>query len=165
MITVKDRQSLRAAHRPCIGSLIELYEANYRLLARLIPDIHSLEAPRVSVAGTALDLHVELVERGRYTTCINLTYYFEGEGEGHAEPDCTIRLAHDAKSAELLSFRAEQPVEVQGRPQTISTVPGASVLDWKWQANNLLLKWLHYCLETGHRFPVTAAGVPAHETV
>ncbi len=54
-----------------------LYESNYLRLLRLIPEIDRLDGCfRSRVAGDC-DLHIEILERNRYTVTLSLTYHFK----------------------------------------------------------------------------------------
>lgn len=136
-----------ARHR--FSDLMEVYETNYRLLARLIPRIDSVHGHLVSEVDACLDLHLQLMERHKYTDIFSLTYLFDREEGRVAEPGIVIRLYHDAKVAEVFECGAcvEEAVECDG------TVHGlADLSERQWGVNLFLEKWLAYCLERGHRF-------------
>jgi hypothetical protein len=104
-----------------------------------------------SVPGD-LDLHVEALEHSPYTTILRLTYFFEGEGAPVADPDLEVRVYHDARLAEASRCgrwgRHPALANVQAR------LPAA--LGERWLRNMMLNKWLDYCAERGHGFPVAA---------
>ena len=53
-----------------------LYESNYLRMLRLIPELHRLDGYyRSNVAGDC-DLHVEILERSRYTVTLSLSLPF-----------------------------------------------------------------------------------------
>ena len=148
-----------ARHR--FSDLMEVYETNYRLLARLIPNLRSVVDHEVSAVDECLDLHLRLVERHKYTTLISLTYLFDREGspERVAEPGVLIRLYHDARVAEVYDCGA--CVE-EGTIDAEDTRHGAPDLaERQWSVNLFLEKWLAYCLERGHRFSVSPPGKEA----
>ncbi|WP_459864487.1 DUF1249 domain-containing protein [Endothiovibrio diazotrophicus] len=140
---------------------MEVYETNYRLLARLIPNLRSLGDHEVSSVAECLDLHLRMVERHKYTTLISLTYLFDREGatERVAEPGVLIRLYHDARVAEVYGCGAcvEEAVEAEGARHGLP-----DLAERQWSVNLFLEKWLAYCLERGHRFstcpPAAEAG-------
>jgi uncharacterized protein YqiB (DUF1249 family) len=82
--------------------LMSLYESNYLRLLRLIPELERLDGCfRSSVAGDC-DLHVEILERCRYTVTLSLTYYFDDEGRRVADPDMLVRAYLDGRLAEAM---------------------------------------------------------------
>lgn len=127
---------------------MELYELNYIQLRRLVADPASLPDQSVSRIDGALDLHLSILERSKYTTTLYLTYQFSDKAGVFAAPDVVVRMYHDAQLAEVISrgcrrgrrdaeydrFQHDYPVEI------------------KWKANRFLQKWLGYCLHHGHRF-------------
>lgn len=136
------------------AALMELYEANYMRLRCLCPGLSSIAHRAVSSVPGALDLHLEVLERSRYTTTLLLTYRFSCEGEGppRANPNLVVRLYHDARQAEVLSRscrRSDREIRIEG-------LRWDSALACKWRLNRFLFKWLGYCLHQGHGFPARA---------
>lgn len=127
------------------AGLMDLYERNYINLRRLAPTLPPVGVTLVSQVSAGLDLHLQVVERFRYTTELSLTYYFERNQQWVPEPDLRIRIYHDARLAEVMSahlrhwpaFAEEQHTELRSR----------------WHVNRFLYKWLNYCLYQGHFFP------------
>jgi len=127
-------------------SLMDLYENNFMRLRRLIPDVSKLPDTAVSRLPGCLSLHMQILERTKFTTTLCLTYYFE-EGESRvAEPDLTIRVYHDANQLEVLTGHLKH-----GRQQ-YDHIPEKAI-KIKWKLNRFLYKWLGYCLYLGHSFP------------
>lgn len=151
---LKEPSAVLARPQPrSFAALMELYEANYIRLRRLCPGLSSIAHRAVSSVPGALDLHLEILERRRYTTTLLLTYYFRCEdGPPRANPNLVVRLYHDARQAEVLSGscrRSRREIRVQ-------ELPWDSALACKWRLNRFLFKWLGYCLHQGHRFPEPA---------
>ena len=85
-----------------LAALISLYEANYRRLVRLVPDLDHLEGSVVSrVAGT-LDLYLGVLERRPYTTTLGLTYRFDTSSGLVLDPNARVCVYHDVRAVELL---------------------------------------------------------------
>lgn len=141
------------------AALMEMYEANYIRLRRLCPGLSSLGGQVVSRVHGALDLHLIVLERSRYTTTLALTYELMGEcGELTADPNLVVRMYHDARQAEVLSRSSRR----EGGEISIEALRGHSALSAKWRLNRFLFKWLGYCLHQGHRFEmVEPEGEPA----
>lgn len=138
--------------------LMTLYESNYIKLSRLIaefdsfPDAH--ERLAVSSSDEDCDLHLAVKRRRPYTTTLKLTYLFALEepdsiqDESIPDPDLWVHIYHDARLVE-----ARRP-----RVGLASTMSGAATpawskeLDWRWQDNMMLNKWLDYLILRGHQF-------------
>lgn len=128
---------------------MELYETNYILFRRLCPELDRLTPSAVSIAEGALDLHLRIVERSRYTTTVKLTYHFENDkGRSIPEPDLRLRIYHDARQVEVLRSSARRSIDSSG----IEAPLDESELAAKWKLNRFLYKWLRYCLYQKHRF-------------
>lgn len=126
-----------------LGGLMALYEENYIRLRTLLPRLDAMPARGVSRVTGCVDLHVEIRERSRYTTTLNLTCLFTHAGGMRREPDLTLRICHDARTAEVVDLsRRNAPLDENAR-QTLLRC---------WQRNRFLYKWLGYCLRRGHRF-------------
>jgi hypothetical protein len=126
---------------------MSLYESNYLRLLNLIPELDRIDGCfRSRVAGDC-DLHVEILERCRYTITLSLTYKFAtDDGTVVSDPDMQIRAYLDGQLAEVLSLcgdlrYAELQRLVRAHRQD---------LDERWEKNVILNKWLEYLIEQGH---------------
>ncbi len=122
-----------------------LYEENYIRLRTLLPSLERLPRQAVSHVPGCVDLHVEIRERARYTTTLNMTCRFTHDGCVRHEPDLLVRICHDARTAEVL--------ELRGRRRGDGHTDARRTLARRWRCNRFLYKWLSYCLRRGHRFP------------
>jgi len=126
--------------------LMALYESNYLRLLRLIPEVGRLDGCfRSRVAGDC-DLHIDVLERCRYTVTLSLTYHLETDDGLFIDPDMTIRAYLDGQLAEAMMVGHQQRhaalrqfVDEHGRE-----------LDERWQRNIVLNKWLEYLSDQGH---------------
>jgi uncharacterized protein len=139
---------------PCCGKprrlahLLDLYERNFRLLERLIPELELPFEHAVSKSAHDLPLHLTVLDRDRYTVSFKLTYVFEpGEGE-QRQPDLVVRVYRDAHVVEAL----RQPQRPHWLARDEGDPEAARFLDDQWGRNLLLGKWLEYLLEHGHGF-------------
>jgi uncharacterized protein YqiB (DUF1249 family) len=123
---------------------MELCEENYRVLWRLVPDLHRRSGYFRSELPQGMDLHLEVLEQTPYTTLLHLTYYFCHDSGAVPDPDTTLRAYHDAGQVEVLDLCQTALPLVRG--------PRYPTLEQKWKANLFLSKWLAYCLSQGHRF-------------
>ena len=136
-----------------ITGLIRIYEASYVRLGKLVPDLATCDGVMTSRVAGALDLHLEVIERGPYTTALMLTYRFadgeDGNGDGYVlEPNARINVYHDVRAAELVAHCRRRKRRAL-RPWTPGRMPE---LDRKWRMNRFLLKWLRFCTFQGHIF-------------
>jgi uncharacterized protein YqiB (DUF1249 family) len=126
--------------------LMSLYESNYLRLLRLIPELERLDGCyRSRVAGDC-DLHVEILERCRYTVTLSLTYYFEERGCRVADPDMLVRVYLDGRLAEAMRLTGTHQHAALRRIAR----EHRKELDLRWQRNIVLSKWLEYLSDQGH---------------
>ena len=126
-------------------SLMDLHENNYLRFKRLVADLDAITDHAVSVVPGCLDLHLQVIERSKFTTTVRMTYHFFEGQRLIAEPDLKLRIYHDARLVEVLAGHLKH-----GR-QRLDHLP-ATALKLKWRLNRLLYKWLGYCLHQGHDF-------------
>lgn len=128
------------------AGLMTLYESNYLRLLRLIPDIERLDGCfRSRVAGDC-DLHLEIIERSRYTITLSLTYHLTTPDGVLVDPDLTLRVYLDGQLAEVMAI---------GKRQRNATLENfvwehRKELDLRWRRNIVLNKWLEYLSDKGH---------------
>lgn len=123
-----------------------LYESNYLRLMRLIPEVERLDGCfRSRVAGDC-DLHVEILERCRYTVTLSLTYHFETDDGLLVDPDMTVRVYLDCLLAEVMSIGPGH------RHATLRKLVQEhhKELGRRWRRNIVLNKWLDYLSDQGH---------------
>ena len=126
--------------------LMALYESNYLRLLRLLPELERLDGCfRSRVAGDC-DLHVEILERSRYTVTLSLTYHMETDEGLLTDPDMTVRAYLDCNLAEAKEI---------GRCQRHSALHALvrehrRELDRRWRRNVVFNKWLEYLSDQGH---------------
>jgi uncharacterized protein len=126
--------------------LMSLYESNYLRLLQLIPELNRLDGYfRSRVAGDC-DLHVEILERSRYTVTMSLSYFFNEEGVRIADPDMEVRVYLDGQLAESMGFSGERRHAAFGRLMRVHRAE----LDARWHRNIILNKWLDYLIDQGH---------------
>lgn len=134
------------------AALMDLYERNYINLRRLLPVVPPLSVTRVSQVVGALDLHLQVLERNRYTSDLNLTYRLrQDNGSISAEPDLHIRVYHDARMAEVMAARPRHHTVFVTAAHPKYEADGTNLYT-RWRINRFLFKWLTYCLRQGHHF-------------
>lgn len=151
MIVTSSDHGLYGFHpvrQDAFAELMDLYERNYIGIRRLIPAMPPASIRLVSQVPEGLSLHLEIIERFRYTTELSLTYYFMRADGRSAEPDLRIRVYHDARLAEVMAAHLRRWPAFQ-----LDDERGAdSQLRSRWRVNRFLYKWLNYCFHQGHCF-------------
>jgi len=139
--------SWRARPGSFVG-LMTLYESNFIRLGWLAGDLRALSGVHASRPATDCELRLAVLERGPYTTMLQLTYAFDAADRALDAPDLAVRIYHDASVAEAHAVGTapsmRRPVDGEG-------------LAARWARNVMLNKWLEYCVERGHRFGVAGS--------
>ena len=126
--------------------LMALYESNFLRLLRLIPEIDRVDGCfRSRVAGDC-DLHMEIIERCRYTVTLSLTYHLPTDDGLLIDPDMMVRVYLDGQQAEVLSIGKQQRHQALRR----LVFEHRTELDRRWRCNIVLNKWLEYLSDQGH---------------
>ena len=126
--------------------LMALYESNYLRLLRLVPELERIDGCyRSRVAGDC-ELHVDVLERCRYTVTFSLTYYFDSDDGQVADPDMTVRAYLDGQVAEAMNLNG---VRRHTELRRFAREHRAE-LDARWKRNVVLNKWLEYLSDQGH---------------
>lgn len=121
------------------ASLMEVYETNYIYFRRLCPDLAALGNGAISSPQGAVDLHISVVERCRYTTTVLLTHYIaDNEGIDQPAPNLKVRIYDDARVAQVLG-------DCEAHESSLAE---------RWEQNRFLSRWLGYCLSEGHSLKV-----------
>lgn len=134
-----------AKPRSFVG-LMSLYESNFLRLQQLIPELNRLDGYFQSHVAGDCTLHVEILERSRYTVTLSLSYFFFDDGERVSDPDMKVRAYLDGRLAEALTFNGEH------RHAELRRLSRAhrNEIDARWRRNMVLNKWLDYLMSQGH---------------
>jgi uncharacterized protein YqiB (DUF1249 family) len=139
--------SWRAQPGSFVG-LMTLYESNFVRLRWLVRDLRAITDRVVSKTASDCDLYLTPLDLSRYTSVFRLTYEFGDHTACVRDPDLEVCVYHDARLAEVRSFRG-----FQRHPQLSRLQSGLKrELDQRWARNMMLNKWLEYCAEQGHHF-------------
>jgi len=126
------------------AGLMEEYENNYIKIRKLCGNFDNLHEYSFSCISNALDLHLHVIERTKYTITLNLTYRFmEHDNKPKDLPNMLIRVYFDAMQAEVLHRETRR---------TSICEPNTGRLRNKWNDNRFLYKWLCFCIAQGHAF-------------
>src|SRR5512137_608046 len=118
-------------------SLMTLYESNYIRLGWLAGDLRALAGEHRSRRAGDVELKLTVLERGPYTTMLQLTYAFGRDGVAPDAPDLAVRVYHDARVAEAHAYGRTRMAADQAE------------LSSRWARNVMLNKWLEYCVDRG----------------
>lgn len=134
-----------AKPRSFVG-LMSLYESNFIRLQQLIPEIERLDGYFQSKVAGDCTLHVEILERSRYTVTLSLSYFFYDGDHRVADPDMKVRVYLDGRVAEAMTLGAGH------RHAELKRLSRAHKheLDTRWRRNIVLNKWLEYLWDQGH---------------
>lgn len=134
-----------AKPRSFVG-LMSLYESNYLRLQQLVPELERLDGYYRSRVAGACDLHVEIIDRTRYTVTLSLSYFFYESERRIAEPDMKVRAYLDGQLAEAMSLCGGIGHADLNRPSGVHR----EELERRWRRNVVLNKWLEYLMDQGH---------------
>jgi uncharacterized protein YqiB (DUF1249 family) len=126
--------------------LMSLYESNYLRLQQLIPELERLDGYYRSCVAGACDLHIEIIERSRYTVTLSLSYFFYESEQRIADPDMRVRAYFDGQLAEALTFYGNHRY---AKFRCLSR-EDSKKLDQRWHRNIVLNKWLEYLMDQGY---------------
>lgn len=159
----RTEQGKIAKARVDLSALMAMCETNYwRLRKLLLPAFPQLPLHRVfrfSLPHTATQkarcFLLRVTESCPYTT--TLEFMEEPEAQGGRpwglSPRLTVRIYHDAKTAEVMAFQGQRPFA------GAYDYPNHRMYqkDEKFQLNSLLGDWLNHCLQYGHRIDHNSA--------
>lgn len=124
-----------------------VFEENFRLLQRLLPELEQGGDRFVLSAAKGEALELLILERCRYTTMVSLSQPFAIDGEWLPDLSMQLRVYHDARVVEVAAYQGCQ--RIPARYQVASQ--GRHHKDDKRQINFLLHDLLLYCLRLGYR--------------
>jgi uncharacterized protein len=135
-----------------LSARLAVCDANYLRLRKLLPEFHAgltrtILLPVVGTEATGehkLELHV--LESFRYTTTLDLKLLVEEAApEWFKTPRLTVRLYHDAETAEVITYQDQRSFKA------VYQEDEAPRFSWdeKNQINLFLAEWLTLCLEGG----------------
>ncbi|HLU06578.1 MAG TPA: DUF1249 domain-containing protein [Woeseiaceae bacterium] len=131
--------------RSFVGLML-LYESNFLRLKHIIPELDRLDGHYKSRVAGDCDLHLEILDRSKYTITFSLSYFFNDNGVRIADPDMKIRAYLDGHLAEVMSLGADhRHAEIRRL-----TSEHRGELGTRWKRNIVLNKWLEYLMHQGH---------------
>ncbi len=131
--------------------LMLMYEENYQALTRLLPDMEA-DIAILSSSSDLPDLHMKVVERGKYTLTITFLHALD---DSEIVPDMylKIKVYHDAKVAEVLTYQNKTGfARIYSYPNKKIRYPIE-----KRRVNQFFSEWLSCCVSRDYRFACSAA--------
>jgi uncharacterized protein len=137
-------------YRVNLAGFIRTCDQNYFRLLQLVPQLPLSEAGdyfEFDIRQGPLRVRLSVVDKHRYTTIIKVSsqYGFPGLHLAMPAPVIEVRLYHDARTAEPVSFQEHRRIPVR------AGLPNAEMYhqDEKHQINEFLAEWLQLCLASG----------------
>lgn len=124
-------------------------DSNYIRLLRLFPNLVEDDFLRFGIEGTMSDgatVTIVIAERCPFTTMLSVRVSNEEDKPWVKWPLLEVRLYHDVKSAEVVSFQRHRNFQYR------YTTPNRHMFqpDEKSQINRFLGELLTFCIEHGH---------------
>ena len=124
-----------------------VFEENFRLLQRLLPELEQGGDRFVLNAANGEALELLILERCRYTTMVSLSQPYAIDGEWLPDLAMQLRVYHDARVVEVAAYQGCHRIPARYQVQS----QGRHHKDDKRQINFLLHDLLLYCLRLGYR--------------
>lgn len=127
-----------------------LYEANYRRLSRLVPDLRIYEIQE-SLSLPTSKIVITILEQHKYTTVIALKQTLQTRISHLSTIEMDLRICHDANVLEVIGYQGKSPI------QSALVYPNKHMLqiDEKKQLNLLLKDILENSVKI-ERHPVSS---------
>lgn len=132
--------------KPRLGSTV-LHETNYAKLLYVIPSVKTLSTRlQIATQRSSQFIELSLLEKSKFTTTLQLDIRHSRQLPWLKHLTLSIRLYHDARVAEVLSFQNHRRFE----PKYDYPNPHMHQKNEKQQLNHFLSEWLDYCIK--HRY-------------
>ena len=123
--------------------LMTLYESNYVKLNHLFPNIKQYDDDRSIKSPFGNDIQLGVNKKTKYTMIISMTYSFEGSEIIEYEPNLTIKIYFDSRSAEVIGIGK---LSKKNKLRDI-TYQNKNIINQLWRRNIILNKWLDYIID------------------
>lgn len=126
---------------PHLPSLLAIGDHNYARLMRLLPDCDTQDMTYHFCVEASLSYAIEITDCARYTTTVQVKQVAESLPH-FLKPSMTVRLYHDAKSAEVISCQHV------GNLKASYEYPNLHMhqKNEKFMVNVFLSEWLQFCI-------------------
>ena len=123
--------------------LMTLYESNYVKLNHLFPNIKQYDDDRSIKSPFGNDIQLGVNKKTKYTMIISMTYSFEESEIIEYEPNLTIKIYFDSRSAEVIGIGK---LNKKSKLRDI-TYQNKNIINQLWRRNIILNKWLDYIID------------------
>ena len=123
--------------------LMTLYESNYIKLNYLFPKIRQYNTDKTIKSLFGNDIHLGINKKTKYTMIISMTYSFEEIDIIEYEPNLTIKIYFDSRSAEVIGIGK---LSKKSKLRDI-TYQNKNIINQLWRRNIILNKWLDYIID------------------
>ena len=123
--------------------LMTLYESNYIKLNYLFPKIRQYNTDKSIKSLFGNDIHLGINKKTKYTMIISMTYSFEESDIIEYEPNLTIKIYFDSRSAEVINIGK---LNKKSKLRDI-TYQNKNIISQLWRRNIVLNKWLDYIID------------------
>ena len=123
--------------------LMTLYESNYIKLNHLFPNIKQYDDDRSIKSPFGNDIQLGVNKKTKYTMIISMTYSFEESEIIEYEPNLTIKIYFDSRSAEVIGVGK---LSKKNKLRDI-TYQNKDIINQLWRRNIILNKWLDYIID------------------
>jgi len=120
-----------------------LYESNYVKLNHLFPNIKQYDDDRSIKSPFGNDIQLGVNKKTKYTMIISMTYSFEESEIIEYEPNLTIKIYFDSRSAEVIGIGK---LSKKNKLRDI-TYQNKDIINQLWRRNIILNKWLDYIID------------------
>ena len=121
--------------------LEQICESNYEKLLTLFPEIRLLNDTHIGHSKVISGIHITLLSVSPFTTTIELNHRLLISNSKLLSPSIAVRLYLDIQLAEVLNDNDRENVHKIYKDKRQST----EILQYKWELNYFLHKWLDYC--------------------
>ena len=123
--------------------LMTLYESNYVKLNHLFPNIKQYDDDRSIKSPFGNDIQLGVNKKTKYTMIVSMTYSFEESEIIEYEPNLTIKIYFDSRSAEVIGIGK---LSKKSKLRDI-TYQNKNIINQLWRRNIILNKWLDYIID------------------
>ncbi|MDX1811466.1 MAG: DUF1249 domain-containing protein [Gammaproteobacteria bacterium] len=125
----------------------KLYEANYRKLVSLLPDVEVFNHVTLGSENHAVSLTIDVLERTPYTVLLDIKSGLSQASEYLPGTRLQVRMYHDAGVAEVIMVQGKRNINSHyDYPNDDMHLP-----DEKRQGNRLLAEMLHFCQRNDYK--------------
>ncbi|MAM69789.1 MAG: cytoplasmic protein [Gammaproteobacteria bacterium] len=135
-----------------LSAQMAVCDANYIRILQLLPKLNLGVRREISFAGRLPSGYVddsatviEVIEKFKYTSTVRIAQENEYSWSLYKTPEMLIRMYHDAKTAEVISYQQVRYLKAKYE------LPNKNMYqaDEKEQINFLLSEWLCFCRQEG----------------